>query len=276
MSSALIISSYVAASRVGGFVQALALSAQGVEPKLVPTVLFGRHPGLGPPGGGAVGPETFFGVLSAAEAQDALRSDLILTGYFALAAQVEATADAIVRARALPVKPIILVDPILGDEETGLYIKPEVEDAVRDRLLPLADVLTPNLWELRRLTGLAAYDAQSAAAAARTLSRPVLISSIPCGPDQIGVLYVDGPVAWIASHAKAVTAPRGTGDLMTALFAAGLIQNLPPQTALARAVGGVADAVEASLAAGLADLPVASIMERLRAPLSRVILTTLA
>lgn len=276
MASALIISSYVASSRVGGFVQALAMSAQGVEPTLIPTVMFGRHPGLGPPGGGAVGPDTFSGVLTGAEVNGALQADLILTGYFSLAAQVEAAADAIVRACAAPVKPIVLVDPILGDEETGLYVKPEVEEAVKSRLLPLADILTPNLWELKRLTGLDAVDAEGAAAAARTLSRPVLVSSIPCGPDQIGVLYVDGPVAWIASHAKAVTAPRGTGDLMTALFAAGLIQNLPPQSALARAVGGVADAVEASLAAGLTDLPVASVIDRLRAPLSRVILTTLA
>jgi pyridoxine kinase len=73
-----------------------------------------------------------------------------------------------------------------------------------------------------------------------------------------------------------VEAPKGAGDLLKALFAAGLIGAVPPQTALAKAVGGVADAVEAAVAAGIDDLPVASLMDRFKAPLSRVILSTLA
>lgn len=276
MPTALIVSSYVASSRVGGLIQALAFGALGIEARLIPTVLFGRHPGHGAPGGGAVGPETFRGVIEGAEAQGALAADLILTGYFALPAQVEATAAAIDRARANPVKPIVLVDPILGDATRGLYVKAEVEAAVRALLIPRADVLAPNLWELNRITRMTAIDAESAAAAARSLGKPVLASSIPCGADQIGVLHVDGPSAWLACHAKAVEVPKGTGDLLKALFAAGLIEAAPTQTALARAVGGVADAVEAAVAAGLDDLPVASLGERFRTPSSRVILSTVA
>jgi pyridoxine kinase len=276
MPSVLIFSSYVAANRVGGFVQALALTTLGIEARLIPTVLFGRHPGLGAPGGGAVGPETFAGVIAGAEAQGALAPDLILTGYFALPDQVAMAAEAIDRARDAKTPPIILVDPILGDEDSGLYVKPEVEAAVRDLLIPRADILAPNLWELRRITGLAADDAASAAAAARTLGRPVLVSSIPCGADQIGALYVDGAAAWLAAHAKAVTAPKGAGDLLAALFAAGVIEALPPETALLRAVGGVADAIEAAVAGGLDDLPTAALAERFKAPVSAVTLSALA
>jgi pyridoxine kinase len=276
MPTVAIFSSYVAASRVGGFVQALALGALGIEARLIPSVLFGRHPGYGPPGGGAVGPQTYRGVIEGAEAQGLLQADLILTGYFALPDQVEAAAAAIERARAGPVKPIVLVDPILGDEATGPYVKPEVEAAILNRLLPLADVIAPNLWELCRITGRTATSAEGAVTAAKTLKKPTLVSSIPSGPDQIGVLYVAQGAAWLASHAKAVEAPKGTGDLLKALFAAGLIESAPPQTALARAVGGVADAVEAAVAAGLPDLPVASLWERFKAPLSRVILSTVA
>ena len=65
MHTALILSSYVAASRVGGMAQALALAALGIDPVVVPSVLFGRHPGRGAPGGGAVSIETFDGVLRA-------------------------------------------------------------------------------------------------------------------------------------------------------------------------------------------------------------------
>ena len=55
MPLALILSSHVAASRVGGSAQALALAPFGIDPVVVPTVLFGRHPGWGAPGGAAVG-----------------------------------------------------------------------------------------------------------------------------------------------------------------------------------------------------------------------------
>jgi pyridoxine kinase len=276
MPTALIFSSYVASSRVGGFLQALALNAIGIEARLIPSVLYGRHPGHGAPGGGGVGPETYRGVIEGAEAQGALAADLILTGYFALPEQVQMAADAIDRARAAAIKPIVLVDPILGDDGVGLYVKPEVETAIRELLAPRADVLAPNCWELQRITGAKVRDAESAVKAAKLLKKPVLVSSIPCGADQIGVLYVDKSAAWLACHAKAVEVPKGTGDLLKALFAAGLIEAAPPQTALVRAVGGLADAVEAAVAGGLDDLPVATLAERFRAPMSRITLSTVA
>ena len=276
MPSALIFSSFVASSRVGGLVQALAFGALGVEARLIPSVLFGRHPGNGAPGGGAVGPETYRGVIEGAQAQGALAADLILTGYFSLPEQVEMAAAAIDRARDAAARPIVLVDPILGDEGAGLYVKPEVEAAIRELLLPRADVLAPNLWELQRLTGARAVDAESARKAAKLLKKPVLVSSIPCGADQIGVLYVDKGAAWLACHARAVEVPKGTGDLLKALFAVGLIEAAPPQTALARAVGGLADAIEAAVAGGLQDLPVAVLADRFRSPASCVILSTVA
>ena len=53
----------------------------------------------------------------------------------------------------LPNKPIIIVDPVMGDEAPGLYIKPETAAALMADLVPRADILAPNLWEFARLTG---------------------------------------------------------------------------------------------------------------------------
>src|SRR5579875_1802914 len=209
MPSVAIFSSYVAASRVGGLIQALALNSLGIEARLIPSVIFGRHPGFGAPGGGGVGMQTYRGVLEGAEAQGLLAADLILTGYFALPEQVEAAAAAIDRARAGAVKPIVLVDPIMGDEDKGLYVREEVAAAITEHLVPRADVLAPNLWELERLTGHAARDAEGAMKAAKSLKKPVLVSSVPCGPDQVGVLYVNGGAAWLACHARVVEVPKG-------------------------------------------------------------------
>ncbi len=277
MAKIAIVSSFVATSRVGGQAQALAFAVMGHEASVIPTVLFGRHPGLGVPGGGAVGPETFEGVMHGAEANRAFSSAaMILTGYFALPEQVQMAADAIDRTKLNAASPFVLVDPIMGDEAAGLYIKPEVEVAILEHLIPRADLIAPNLWELSRLTGRRITTAEEAVGAARTLNAPVLVSSVPAGADQIGVLYVGATTAWLATHGLAFEAPKGTGDLLTAVFAAALLEGAPPETALVRATGGVADAVEAAIAQGLPDLPIAALADSFRAPKSRVVLTTLA
>lgn len=282
MPLALIVSSFVAGSRVGGFAQSLALAALGVDPVLAPTVTFGRHPGWGAPGGAAMSADVLRGVLEGIEAQGLLGlADVILTGYFASAEQVEVAADAIDRARAADRSGAatpslrVIVDPILGDDPGGLYVKPEVEAAIVSHLLPRADLLAPNRWELERLSGTPVTDAATALAAARSLGAPVLASSIPVGADRLGVLYADADQAWLATHGKAVAAPHGTGDLLTALFAAALIEGLPPPTVLTRAVAGVVDAVDAALAWNAPELPLVALGAKLKNPRASVQLQVL-
>jgi pyridoxine kinase len=272
MPLALIISSYVAASRVGGIAQALTLAALGVEPVVVPTVLFGRHPGRGAPGGGAVAIEIFDGVLAGIEADGVLaRAEVIITGYFANADQVRSAARTLDAARAARPGVKIIVDPIMGDAGR-LYVAEAVAEAIAAELIPRADLIAPNAWELERLSGLPVSDPASALRAARSLGKPVLVSSIPCG-DAIGVIYADDAEAWLATHARAATAPHGTGDLLTALFAAALIEGLDAREALDRAVGGVAEAV---LAAEADELPIVALRARLGRASVRITVETLA
>jgi len=259
MPVALILSSYVAASRVGGMAQALALAALGIDPVVVPTVLFGRHPGRGAPGGGAMPIEIFDGMLAGVQADGGFaRADALITGYFASAAQVRSAARAIDAVRAARPSARIIVDPIMGDAGR-LYVSPEVAEAIAAELVPRADLVAPNAWELERLSGVTITDADAAARAARRLGKPVLVSSVPCG-EAIGVVYADADLAWLASHPRAAKAPNGVGDLLTALFAAALISDLAADQALARAVGGV---VEAVLAASADELPIVALGARL-------------
>src|SRR5471030_2479090 len=100
MARVLILSSYVAASRVGGGAQSLALARLGIEPILVPTVLFGRHPGYGPPGGSPVEPETFEAMIGGIEAQGLFgKLDAVITGHFSAPEQVAIAADTLGRVR---------------------------------------------------------------------------------------------------------------------------------------------------------------------------------
>jgi len=245
MASVLIFSSFVAASRVGGSAQALALARLGIEPILVPTVLFGRHPGHGPPGGGPVAAETFEAVLGGVEAQGLFgQLDAVITGYFASPEQVAAVADALDQIKSARVATRIVVDPIMGDADKGLYVRDAVAAAIADLLVPRADVMTPNAWELARLTGASVTDAASAVAAARRLGRPVLVSSVAAGAD-VGVVYAGADRAWLAAHPLSPSAPKGTGDLLTAYFTAGLIQGLAAPDALHASVSALAELVAA-------------------------------
>jgi pyridoxine kinase len=236
----LILSSYVAASPVGGAAQVMALAALEARAILAPTVLFGRHPGLGPPGGGPVEAKIFEGVLEGIAASGAFETlDAVITGYFASPEQIALAGQALDAIRRLRPDILVVVDPIMGDTGKGLYVAPAVAQAQAEILVPRAGLLAPNAWELQRLTGCVIADPPSALAAAREAGGQVLVSSVPVGRG-VGVLWTDGDQAWLASHRKAPEAANGTGDLLTALFTAALLEGAPGPDALETAVGDVA------------------------------------
>jgi len=235
----LILSSHVASSPVGGTAQVRALAALDYETVHIPTVLFGRHPGLGPPGGGAVDPMLFAGMIEGVEANGVVAScEAVIAGYFADPAQVEAAAVLLSTLRASRPTALVVIDPIMGDTGKGLYVKPAVAEALARLLVPQADILTPNAWELECLTGHTVTDPASALAAARTLGRPVLATSVPVD-DEIGVLWSAKDGAWLATHRRAANVPNGTGDLLTALFTAAILGGATGPDALETAVEDV-------------------------------------
>jgi pyridoxine kinase len=162
------------------------------------------------------------------------RVDAVITGYFAGPRQVQAAR----LIDAMP-KAWIVVDPIMGDSETGLYVSEAVAAAITRDLVPRAKLIAPNAWELARLTGRPVIDVPSALAAARSLAKPVLVSSVDV-LGQIAVLYAGAGEAWLASHPRQPTAPKGTGDLLTAHFVGAVLGGLAPREALNTAVGEVA------------------------------------
>ncbi len=270
MPLALIISSHVAGSRVGASAQATALVQFRIDSMVAPTVLFGRHPGWGVPGGAPVPIEVLEGMLDGMEANGLFGlTDIVITGYFASAAQVRAAARAIDAVRAAPRegaasrKPSIIVDPTMGDAGKGLYVLPEVAEAIAAELIPRADVVACNAWELQKLTGADARDPQSAMRAARLLGKPTLVSSVHRGAE-IGVVLADRKEAWLAAHAKAERSPNGTGDLLTALYAASILEGQTLSYGLARAVGGVAETVTAANIWNAPELPIVAMGARIK------------
>jgi pyridoxine kinase len=261
--TAVSISSHVAAGPVGNSVIVPALLALGVEAVAIPTVILSNHPGHGRPEGLEVPADTLAAMLGrTVELGFAQAPSLILTGYFTSAAQIEAAALFIASQKKSNANGYYLCDPVLGDEHTGLYVRPGIAEAIRDVLVPLADGMTPNAFELGWLTRNEVRDPRTAKAAAAELpGRDVVVTSVPLTGDRLVIqAYREGSSVSV-TRPRLKSVPHGTGDLFAAVLAAGIAKGIRPAAGLGFAVAAVEQVIAASagsnslnLAEGLKDL----------------------
>jgi len=235
------------------------LNAASIRAQLVPTVVLGRHPGLGAPGGGGVDAEVLVSVLEGMRANDRFaQADAIFTGYFQSAAQVKAVVKAIGEAREINPGLKVMVDPILGDgtgdTEGRLYIEEATALAIRDLLLPLADVITPNRFELSWLSGRPVRTEAEAVQAARALGVTCLLTSAPGDPDRVGVMVIEAKDAFIATALRLAEVPNGTGDVFAAAALVGCVRKQDWRRAAGQSVVRVSHVLARTLSGGEADL----------------------
>src|SRR5262249_39911872 len=145
--------SQVVGARVGNSVAAFAMERLGVRVFQLPTTLLGRRPDHGAPGGGPIPAETLNSLIEGL-ADDGVFADIdaVLTGYIGDAEQAPVILDVVERIKAANAKAIFVCDPVLGDEGR-VYVDSEIVDAVLTGLVPRADWLTPNAYELGMLAG---------------------------------------------------------------------------------------------------------------------------
>jgi len=271
----LVISSYVAASRVGGGIAPYVLGPMKVDPILIPTTLLGRHPGWGKPGGGPVAVEQMAGMLEGVKANGLFAMiDFVITGYMARPEQAVLAAGAIDeirkdRSKAGAAPPVVIVDPILGDEGPGYYVPPPVARAIRENLVERADILAANLWEFSQLVDAPIEQLRSAealAARARAHGRPWLVTSVPT-PGGVGVVYADAQRALLAETPRiSQSIPQGTGDLLKLCFAGALANGASFEAALGQAVGATQAVLARAVAWVAPELPLAACSDILASP----------
>jgi pyridoxine kinase len=260
MARILSISSQVVRGHVGNSGAVPALQRQGHEVWPLPTVVLSNHPGHPKVAGTRIAPETMLAMAQALADNGWLGEvDGVSTGYLPSASHVAAAVEIIAMVLAARPGALVLVDPVLGDDPKGLYIAEEAALAVRDTLLPLASVLTPNRFELAWLSGRLVTDTDSAISAAATLGVPTLIATSVPGQDGTLVNLLCTP-GWhtLAAVPRLAKVPHGTGDLLAALFLGATLSGAPAEAALQTAVGAVRVAIEAS--AGADELRLAVIL----------------
>lgn len=251
MAHVLAISSQVARGYVGLSAIVPALHGLGHEVIALPTILLSNHPGHGTVAGETVETMLLQRMLDALEANGWLGEvEAVVTGYLPSSAHVRFAVEAVRRVRARADRVRVLVDPVLGDEGKGLYIDADAAAAVRDVLVEVADITTPNAFELAWLTNDQIRNATEAVKVAAGLPPSVVIAtSVPAGADALdNVLAKKNGDAIACRVRRQSDAPHGTGDFMAALYLAHELRLGAAQAAeaLALAVAGVDAVVEAS------------------------------
>ncbi|HRJ68379.1 MAG TPA: pyridoxal kinase [Beijerinckiaceae bacterium] len=227
MPRVLSIQSHVADGHVGNAAAVLPMQRLGIEVLPVHTLQLSNHPGHGAFRGRVFEASHVAEVLEGLEAHGSLAScDAVLTGYLGSAAIAEVVRDVVARARSLNPSLVYVCDPVIGDAHKGVYVRPDLADAIRDRLVPLADFLLPNQFELQFLTGIDICDAASLRAAAERLTggvRSAVVTSVTHG----GIAAPCVATALFDARGTEVIETRridrqfsGAGDCFAALFTA--------------------------------------------------------
>jgi len=179
----------------------------------------------------------------------------VLTGYFTGAEQVAAVSERLGRIRRKAPDVAVLCDPIIGDDHTGLYVPPAVAEAIRDRLLPLADAIAPNRFELAWLSGVKVGNAKDAVAAARSLAPALtLATSIPGNDDGLVTMAISRNSVDSVETRHRSQVPHGTGDLLSGLFLGYLVKGVTAASALAAAMSWLETVLDASEGSPALDL----------------------
>jgi pyridoxine kinase len=253
--SILSIQSEVVRGHVGNGAARFALQRLGFEVWALPSVLLSNHPGHGAFRGEVTAAARLAELIDGLAAHGWLSGCAgVISGYLGAADQAKVVADAVARVKAANPRAIYLCDPVFGDEG-GAYARLGVAEAMARELVPIADILTPNRFELSSLTSRKIESAEDAVAAARTLGLgEVVATSVPFADGRIGTVAVTAGGAWATAAARLERVPSGSGDLLAALYLGARLKKQGPAAALTAASSSVDCVLRASVAGGADEL----------------------
>ena len=181
------IQSSVAYGHVGNSASVFPMQRLGVEVWPVSTVLFSNHTGYGEWRGPLVAPDDVRDVITGIGERGAFPEvDAVLSGYQGGTQIGDVILDAVAQVKAANPSAIYACDPVMGNAKSGCFVHPDIPVLLRERVVPKADLITPNQFELGFLTGTEPEDLESTLAsvdAAREMGPSCLLYTSPSPRD---------------------------------------------------------------------------------------------
>jgi len=272
--SILSIQSLVAYGHAGNSAALFPLQRLGKVVWPVMTVHFSNHTGYGDWRGPLLAPADVADVISGVEDRGAFEHcEAVLSGYQGAEEVGAVVLDAVARVKAVSPSAIYCCDPVMGDVGRGMFVRPGIPEFMRDEVVPAADVITPNHFELDFLAGtasttlrelLAAVDRVRTTGPSVVLVTSAILDDTP--DDALDMVAVSGEGAWRTRTPRLSVSPPGAGDLTAAVFLANLLDRHPLPVALARTTSSVFAVVAATEAAGEREMRIVQTQDRLADP----------
>jgi pyridoxine kinase len=220
------IQSHVAYGHVGNASAVFPMQRLGVEVWAIHTVQFSNHTGYGAWRGRVFdGPAIEELVAGIAERGVLGQCDGVLSGYMGSADIGTSIVHAVATVRAANPRALYACDPVMGDTDRGIYVRPGIPEFMRNQALRVADIATPNQFELNHLSGLPSNTLDAAKAAVTALHalgpRVVLVTSLATEatpPGSIDLLAGEGGRFWLLRTPRLTLEVNGAGDAIAALF----------------------------------------------------------
>lgn len=254
------IQSQVIYGSVGNSIAVPALMKQGLRVAAVPTVILSNTPHYTTCHGGELPSEWFRGYLNGLVERGCMDSvRAILTGYLGSENKAHDLAHWLTTIRQSHPSLPVIVDPVMGDEDSGFYIPPEIAEVYRDEVIPLATGIIPNKFELSMLSGQEIQTLEDATKAARSLLKGhtqwvIITSAFQPDDDSIDVVCVTQHDIAVIRHKRYPVTPKGTGDLFGAELTAQLLAGLSVPDAAKMACLRIEQAIIHMAATGRSEL----------------------
>ncbi|MBB3902537.1 pyridoxal kinase PdxY [Methylobacterium brachythecii] len=257
------IQSHVAYGHVGNASAVFPMQRMGVDVMPIHTVQFSNHTGYGAWRGRVFDGPAIEEVVQGVEERGALGDcDAVLSGYMGSPDIGTAILDAVAKVRAANPGALYCCDPVIGDTDSGVYVRPGIAELMRERALPAADIVTPNQFELNLLSGLPTRTLAEAKAAASAIQafgpRVVLVTSLTTDAtpgDAIDMMAAEGGHFWrVRTPRLDLKAVSGAGDAVAALFLVHYLRSGSAATALGMGAASIHGLLKATAEAGSMEL----------------------
>jgi pyridoxine kinase len=268
------IQSHVAYGHVGNSAATFALQRLGIEVWPIHTVQLSNHTGYTTAPGQRFTATHIRELVQGLGERGALeRCDGVLSGYIGSAEIGEAILDAVATVKRGNPSALYCCDPVIGDVGRGLFVKDDVVDFMLKRAIFAADILTPNHFEMEKISRRDMASVSSTLSALNELlkrgPRVVMVTSLLASDtpaDAIDLVVRDASGSHRVRTPKLQVAGHGAGDLIAALFFAHYLRSKSAAVALSRAASSTFGVLKRTVESGADEMALIEAQDELVNP----------